>query len=43
MPDAGKFQTVRSLSHGILPVEGQGNDRSVVLPDLREVDLLVLE
>jgi hypothetical protein len=43
LPDVGDFKTVRSLQTGVLKVEGTGKSRSVILPKLNEIDLLVLE
>lgn len=40
---AGDFKTVRSLLHGPLPVVGDGPARTVTLPRLEEIDLLILE
>jgi hypothetical protein len=43
LPGLREGQTVRSLVHGKLTVEGDGATRSVVLPKLAEIDLLILE
>lgn len=43
LPGVQNFSRIRSLKHGVLPVQGEGANRSVVLPQMDEVDLLVVE
>ena len=43
LPGVGDVKAVRSLLHGKLAIEGTGEMRSVVLPKLAEIDLLILE
>jgi hypothetical protein len=43
LPGVGAVQSVRSLLHGKLALEGEGEKRRVVLPKMAEIDLLILE
>ena len=43
LPALGEGKAVRSLLHGKLTIEGEGATRSVVLPKLAEIDLLIVE
>lgn len=43
LPGLSNIKTVRSLRQGVLPLQGTGDNRFVVLPRLEEVDLLIAE
>jgi hypothetical protein len=43
LPGVGELKSVRSLVHGNLRIEGEGRERSVTMPRLDEIDLLILE
>lgn len=43
LPGVENVKSVRSVAHGELKVEGSGANRSVVLPNLQEIDVLILE
>lgn len=43
LPGVAELKSVRSLAHGNLALHGEGSGRSVVLPKLAEIDLLILE
>ena len=43
LPGIGAANSVRSLVHGKLTLEREGNQRSVVIPKLDEIDLLIVE
>jgi hypothetical protein len=43
LPGVGALKSVRSLTHGNLHIDGEGAQRSVTLPRLDEMDLLILD
>src|SRR5205823_141921 len=43
LPGVDNLRSIRSLAHGDLKIAGEGSERHVVLPNLKEIDLLIVE